>query len=221
MMFHPLVWLAASLLGMTAWRHVAWRRRAGDGARLAPWLDRIELAYLSLVPLAALALRVVPPERLGLVPPRSAVSALLAAGLAALLVAARALVLSRGLLGPEAPRRLPAGRLLLVAVCLELHWAFIRAALLSSTLALNVAVFLSLLIVWLEWAADPWQRARLAEPAGVAALAEAASLALLSGLTFVLTGSSVLAFALHAAVRALPWRWPAWAGARLTRGPTA
>lgn len=220
MALHPLTWLLATLALAAGWWTLAWLGHNSRHRQLAwitalaelpaSWLSVAQLLYLAGVPLLTLALRIVPPVRMGLIGPNSARTSLLAvgvvvAGVAMLLIARRHfdLALQRA---PVATWRWPSmpdmGWALLGALCLELHWAFFRAATLTLPFAtVGQAVMLALGLLALEGWSNPWRRAALAEPDQSRDLAQGAVLALASAGTFLLTGSSLLALLLHVLAR--------------------
>jgi hypothetical protein len=215
-LWHPLAWLALDLaLTLGVWVF-AWRRAAGaepedrHAARLlaaAAPSGVARRAALALLPLAALALRLVTPAEMGLVPPRGP-AGLIGSALLALLLAAFVDGVRSHLAPPRSRRgrqraRQPAdvGQLALDALCLELNWAFLRALGLElGPATVTLAVALSLVVAGLQLLADPWRRGALARPGGVADFAQDAGLAVLSAMTFLATGSSVVALAWHLGV---------------------
>ncbi len=220
MALHPLTWLVATVALAAAWWTLAWLAHDSPRPYLA-WVARVAAAppawqaaagvtYLAGIPLLALALRVVPPSRMGLVAPRSTAAAILAAAavassVAVLLFARRRFL--RAVQRPEQPAwRLPplqsVGWLVLGALCLELHWAFFRAGMLTlAFVTVEQAVMLAVGLLAIESWSDPWRRAALSDPDQAQDLAAGAVLALASASTFLLTGSSVWALVLHILAR--------------------
>lgn len=216
--WNPLAWIGLSLVTTVVAWNLAWYARAtaasdqtGLRVRAAPLLApagagrRLVLAGL---PLLALWLRVLTPADMGLVRPSSLAAVLatgcLALGLAVFADSVRTRLLSSrdGRLRRRATGPAELGPLALGALCLELHWAFLRGAWLTlPDMTQNRAVALSLAVISLELLLDPWWRAALTRPAGIAAWAEEAGSAVLSAATFVFTGSSVVALVWHLAVR--------------------
>ncbi|MFN2115834.1 MAG: hypothetical protein ACK2T6_08965 [Anaerolineae bacterium] len=217
MLSEPLAWVVGSVVLYAAATNLAWAAEVGDGRhsmlRRARMISRdpraVELlraAYLLGVPVLALATRVAHPTSLGLVIPAS-----LAASVAALAVVAAtviAIIGSRSMLAralgwtwrAEAivPPADQLARLALVALLLESHWAFFRAAGLSvaganPTLAVYVALGLLAVEAW----SNPALRVVHDGTLGAARQARTGALAVMSGTVFLITGSSISSLVGH------------------------
>jgi hypothetical protein len=106
---------------------------------------------------------------------------------------ARPARLTRGRLTPAG-----LGVLALGALCLEAHWAFFRAGLLSLGLQnQTLAVYLALALLGLEAWINPATRAALGDPEALAPRTRTAALAILSGSVFLATGSSLASLLAH------------------------
>jgi hypothetical protein len=217
-LWNPLAWIGLSLVTTVVAWNLAWYARATaagdqDGLRVRAALllgptGAARRAILAGLPLIALWLRVVSPDQMGFVRPSPVVgvlaTGLLALGLAVFADGVRARLISArdGRGRRRAAGSFELGQLALGALCLELHWAFLRAAWLAIPGTTETrAVALSLALVAVELLLDPWWREALTRPAGIAAWAEEAGSAVLSAATFLFTGSSVVALVWHLAVR--------------------
>jgi hypothetical protein len=220
MWLQPLTWILVPLVGAAVFWNLAWYARESQTPALArlleladrppPWPTVAWGLYLAAVPMVALALRVVTPERMGLQGPTSAATAgvaiAIAVSIAAFLLATRQWFYR----ATRRPRTMAVtghdartvGNMALFALFLELHWAFFRAGLLSLGFdRASLAVFLALGVLAIEAWSDPRRRGDLDEPETASNLAEGAALAILSSVTILVTASSILALVLHIAVR--------------------
>jgi hypothetical protein len=214
-LLHPVTWVMLMLAGHAL--HSAWRWTRGHGpADIAGRHDAGEwarTAYLAGIPIAAIALRVVPsPAHIGLgLPARPwiglgwAVAAGIAAAAAISLWEAGwrpRVALERLRTARTGPRRLvwTGGRAISIArrtLEHELHWAFFRAAALATSFgfyeagAIGPSLWLALALLGLEGWSDPAVRARLAAADTAGPVARTAALAIASTLAFALSGSSI------------------------------
>lgn len=224
-----ILWIIASLLlyaaltnGLWALEHLPAGRRRSLPAALADarlralglglyWIGIPVLAVLSRAP----GLR---PSQMGL-PDRIAASALPAtpeifrtgvvviglAGLVVLGLLASRRWFDRCMASPRSwswrrPGPADLGRVALLALALEIHWAFFRSGVLSLGLANpSAALYLALGLLALEGWSNPAQRAAALELEASRAQSATAALAVLSLLVFLATGSLAWCLAAHLA----------------------
>lgn len=217
--FNPLLWLVAWVGAYAVVTNVLWSidhrpataiEAAIVGVADDPGRALVARALLLSAPLIlAAALRLAEPAELGLVRPVSALSVgaavIIAAVTAGTLVVAHDRFVHAARLPPRAPAGLEkalAGRLLLIALALELWWAFARGAVLVVGLANTVlAVFLALGLLGLQAWSNPARRAALLDPEACPAVSRGAALAVASAMVFLATGSLAACVAAHVAVR--------------------
>lgn len=214
-LFHPISWVMLMLVGhavASAWQ---WTRIDGHAERstAGAWG---RTAYLAGIPIVAVALRVVPsPAHMGLgIPARPwlAVGAALVAGFgcaAAVGLWESGWKLRPGLARLRAAMRLHAWKgngargveLARHAVEDELHWAFFRAAALSTSFgfydagAIGPSLWLALVLLAIEGWSNPAVRSQLADNGTSGPVARSAAMALASGLAFAFSGSSAAGLA--------------------------
>jgi hypothetical protein len=218
--FHPATWVALLLVLRALAAHQAWLYE--HGTPYPAWVERLRASsdaalllpalYLAGPLVLAAALRVGDARDLGLVRPPLSILPLVVPAVFAFAIAAARRWFDHVTGFRRAPRR-PGrdadywGRVLLNALTLEAHWAFFRAGTLSIGLAdLSLAVYLSLGLLALEAWSDPARRSDLTEPEAAVDLARGAAFALMSGLTFILTGSLAACVVVHLAA-AVPLGW--------------
>jgi hypothetical protein len=228
-LFHPAVWVALLLAGRAIAAHHAWlydhgleppgavaRLRASANAAAA-----LRVAYLAGPLVLAVALRVGDARDLGLVRPPASFAPLIV-GLTAAAAIAGSRLWFEHVTDYRLPRSAPGkdtdywGRVALQALALEAHWALFRAGTLSIGFAeMTLAVYLALGLLALEGWSDPARRLDLVDPEAAVGLARGAAFAIVSAVTFILTGSLAACILAHLAAAIplgyygflpLPWR---------------
>lgn len=232
-MWHdPFVWTLASVATYAIAVNVTWllETRTGGPEWLEPLASFVRIPGLRLiaavlfllgVPLLAIALRVVRPSRMGLVAPTSASDVAMAAAFmvltAALLIVTRAWYEHSQGRGWRPTMRRPGvdgiGRVALLALILEAHWALYRAGALSvASRSAALAVYLSLALLAVEAWSHPRTRLAHETRSGAWRHARTAALAIASGTVFLVTGNSILSLIGHLLVAscwAFVWVGPA------------
>jgi|GEM_PF-6283183 hypothetical protein len=164
------------------------------------------VAYLLGIPLLAVSLRVARPSYMGLAAPSSwtstIVALLFALGMLGLTIAAHAQLQRandrRVRLTLRMPRIEEIGGIALTALLLEAHWALFRAGALSvASRSATLAVYLSLALLAVEAWSNPRTRLEHQSPDALRRHSRTASLAVLSGTVFLVSGSSILSLMCH------------------------